>query len=81
MKPNKGVKDRARRDLELEEVDSKTIESARIALERKSKVYEKLQRGLTGGLSEKQYETLLVDVRLHHKSSCVTDLNSSTVKQ
>lgn len=41
-----------------------TIESARAALERKAKVYEKLMRGKSGGLSEKQYEGLLVDVRV-----------------
>jgi len=41
-----------------------TVESARAALERKAKVYEKLMKGKSGGLSEKQYEGLLVDVRV-----------------
>ena len=63
MKKNKGVANRAARDLEeLEAVSQQTVESARAALERKSKIYEKLQKGMTGGLNDKQYENLLVDV-------------------
>ncbi|OAX41188.1 hypothetical protein K503DRAFT_686013 [Rhizopogon vinicolor AM-OR11-026] len=58
---NKGVQSRAARDTELEEVSKVTIESARVALERKAKVYEQLQRGKSGGLSEAQYESLLID--------------------
>ncbi|QRV75163.1 hypothetical protein RhiJN_03178 [Ceratobasidium sp. AG-Ba] len=58
---NKGVKDRARRDAELEQVSKPTLESARAALERKAQIYDKLQRGKGGGLSEKQREALLVD--------------------
>ncbi|KAG8743385.1 hypothetical protein FRC12_015060 [Ceratobasidium sp. 428] len=58
---NKGVRDRARRDAELEEVSKPTLESARATLERKAQIYEKLQRGKGGGLSEKQREALLVD--------------------
>ncbi|KAG8747302.1 hypothetical protein FRC10_001481 [Ceratobasidium sp. 414] len=58
---NKGVRDRARRDAELEQVSKPTLESARAALERKAQIYEKLQRGKGGGLSEKQREALLVD--------------------
>ncbi|KAG8954267.1 hypothetical protein FRC04_000491 [Tulasnella sp. 424] len=62
---NKGVADRAKRDMEveLEEVSRSTMESARAALEKKSKIYEKLQKGMTGGLNDKQYDSLLVDVR------------------
>ncbi|KAG8892421.1 hypothetical protein FRB99_002715 [Tulasnella sp. 403] len=60
MKKNKGVADRARRDIELE-VSKQTVESAQAALEKKAKIYDKLQRGLTGGLSEREYDTLLVD--------------------
>ncbi|KAG8694951.1 hypothetical protein FRC09_009487, partial [Ceratobasidium sp. 395] len=56
-----GVRDRARRDAELEEVSKPTLESARATLERKAQIYEKLQRGKGGGLSEKQREALLVD--------------------
>lgn len=55
---------RAAHDIELEAVSRVTVESARAALERKAKVYEKLMRGKSGGLSEKQYEALLVDVRV-----------------
>jgi hypothetical protein len=35
-------------------------------LERKAKIYEKLKKGKTGGLTEAQYDALLVDV-----SACV----------
>ncbi|KAJ7739778.1 hypothetical protein DFH07DRAFT_983378, partial [Mycena maculata] len=58
---NKGVSSRASRDIELEAISNPTLESARAALERKAKIYEKLQRGQTGGLNDKQYESLLVD--------------------
>lgn len=50
-------------EVELEEVSRSTMESARAALEKKSKIYEKLQKGMTGGLNDKQYDSLLVDVR------------------
>ncbi|KAF7327621.1 hypothetical protein MKEN_00341400 [Mycena kentingensis (nom. inval.)] len=58
---NKGVKARASRDVELEAISKPTLESARAALERKAKIYDKLKKGQTGGLSDKQYESLLVD--------------------
>ncbi|TDL25507.1 hypothetical protein BD410DRAFT_595768 [Rickenella mellea] len=58
---NKGVASRAARDIELEEVGRPTIEHARAALERKAKIYEKLRKGKTGGLNDKQYDHLLVD--------------------
>lgn len=58
---NKGVEARARRDIELEEVSRSTVESARAALERKAQLYEKLRKGKSGGLSEQQYDALLVD--------------------
>nr|GAT60803.1 predicted protein [Mycena chlorophos] len=57
---NKGVKDRAIRDIELEAISKPTLESARAALERKAKIYDKLKKGQTGGLSDKQYDALLV---------------------
>jgi len=38
------------------------VESARAALERKAQLYEKLRKGKSGGLSEQQYDALLVDV-------------------
>lgn len=62
-KPNKGVNQRAARDVELEEISRPTLEAARAALERKAQIYEKLAKGKSGGLNDKQYETLLVDVR------------------
>ncbi|KAG1905272.1 uncharacterized protein F5891DRAFT_1008473 [Suillus fuscotomentosus] len=58
---NKGVHNRAARDIELEEVSKVTIESGRAVLERKAKIYEKLRKGKSGGLTDKQYEALLVD--------------------
>ncbi|KAH9058380.1 hypothetical protein EDB87DRAFT_1742597 [Lactarius vividus] len=51
--PNKGVHNRAVRDIEQEAVDRRTVESSRI--------YEKLKKGQFGGLSEVQYGELLVD--------------------
>jgi len=60
---NKGVNARASRDIELEAVSKPTLESARAALERKAKIYDKLRKGKTGGLNDQQYDNLLVDVR------------------
>lgn len=68
---------RAARDIELEEVSRPTLESARAALERKAQVYEKLRKGKSGGLSEKQYESLLVDVRVSTRSSFCAWLTST----
>lgn len=61
-RPNKGVEARRARDVELEAVSRPTLESARAALERKALIYDKLKKGKSGGLSDKQYEELLVDV-------------------
>ncbi|KAJ7274466.1 hypothetical protein B0H12DRAFT_399967 [Mycena haematopus] len=58
---NKGVNARASRDIELEAISKPTLDSARAALERKAKIYDKLRKGQTGGLNDKQYESLLVD--------------------
>ncbi|KAF7374952.1 hypothetical protein MSAN_00381300 [Mycena sanguinolenta] len=58
---NKGVNARASRDIELEAISKPTLESARAALERKAQIYDKLKKGKTGGLSDKQYDSLLVD--------------------
>ncbi|KAI9061043.1 hypothetical protein FKP32DRAFT_1667775 [Trametes sanguinea] len=60
-KANPGVQARAARDIELEEISKPTLESARAILERKAKVYDKLRKGKSGGLNEKQYDALLVD--------------------
>lgn len=61
-KQNKGIKARNARDVELEAVSKPTLENARAVLERKAKLYEKLRKGKTGGLTDKQYDSLLVDV-------------------
>ncbi|KAI0346106.1 hypothetical protein BDW22DRAFT_1323793 [Trametopsis cervina] len=60
-RPNKGVEARATRDVELEEISKPTLESARAKLERKALIYEKLRKGKSGGLNDKQYDALLVD--------------------
>lgn len=41
------------------------MDAARAILERKAQVYEKLSKGKSGGLTDKQVDTLLVDVRPH----------------
>ncbi|KIK95423.1 hypothetical protein PAXRUDRAFT_140684 [Paxillus rubicundulus Ve08.2h10] len=77
---NRGVQARSARDVELEEVSKVTVESARAALERKAKVYEKLRKGKSGGLSEKQYSALLVDFDskdIDHYSSDSDDVDES----
>ncbi|KAI0314607.1 hypothetical protein OF83DRAFT_1293767 [Amylostereum chailletii] len=58
---NKNVDKRAARDIQLEDVHKPTYESARIVLERKAKIYEKLMKGQTGGLTDAQFEGVLVD--------------------
>jgi len=47
--------------LEQEVLDRRTVESTRAALERKTKIYEKLKKGQSGGLNEAQFDSLLVD--------------------
>ena len=68
--PNKGVQVRAARDLEQERLDRRTVESTRATLERKAKIYEKLKKGQSGGLSEAQFDGLLVDVRIPSPTLC-----------
>lgn len=50
-------------------MDRRTVESARSILERKAKLYEKLKKGQSGGLSEAQFDGLLVDVSSHRSSA------------
>jgi hypothetical protein len=47
----------------FEQLNNPTLESTRAILEKKAKIYDKLTKGKTGGLTEKQYDSLLVDVR------------------
>lgn len=61
---NKGVQGRGARDMEVDLVGKPTIESARAALERKAKIYDKLKKGQSGGLNDAQYDALLVDAKL-----------------
>ncbi|KAF8920275.1 hypothetical protein CPB85DRAFT_1372985 [Mucidula mucida] len=58
---NKGVHERAERDARLEAISQPTLDKAAAALARKSKIYDKLRRGKTGGLSEEQIAALQVD--------------------
>ncbi|KAF9521681.1 hypothetical protein CPB83DRAFT_801267 [Crepidotus variabilis] len=74
---NKGVSDRATRDVELEEISRPTLDSARSVLERKAKIYEKLRKGKTGGLSGSQYDSLLVDFDSTASTSKYCDVHSS----
>lgn len=71
---------RAERDIELEIASKRTFESGRAALERKAQIYEKLRKGKSGGLSDAQIETLLVDVSTHctFKENLLTHATSST---
>ena len=46
----------------MEESSKKPVESTREELERKARLYDKLKKGKTGGLSEEKYKELLVDV-------------------
>ncbi|KZP00644.1 hypothetical protein CALVIDRAFT_533656 [Calocera viscosa TUFC12733] len=61
-KSNKGVMSRHERDMaELEAIARPTVDRAMAALERKAQIYDKLKKGQTGGLNDKQYDMLLVD--------------------
>jgi len=71
------VDGRASKDIQLEEISKTTLESARTVLERKAKIYDKLRRGKSGGLSDKQYEALLVDVRFFFSGRTISNLGSS----
>lgn len=74
---NKGVEGRAARDLEQDRLDRRTVESTRSILERKTKLYEKLKKGQSGGLSEAQFDSLLVDVRSPRPFRCGTSCDRS----
>ncbi|KAH9902782.1 hypothetical protein C8Q73DRAFT_634712 [Cubamyces lactineus] len=80
-KANPGVHARAARDIELEEISKPTLESARAILERKARVYDKLRKGKSGGLDDKQYGALLVDFEQKgidpHYSSDSDDVDES----
>jgi hypothetical protein len=78
--PNKGVEGRAARDLEHEVLERRTVESTRAALERKAKIYEKLKKGRSGGLSEAQYDALLVDVSSPHPFNRGTTVTGGVVR-
>jgi hypothetical protein len=77
------VSARAARDIELEAISRPTLDSARAALERKAKIYDKLKKGQSGGLNEAQYEALLVDVSVSgsHRACGLNLVYSLTVKK
>ncbi|KAF5377330.1 hypothetical protein D9757_008005 [Collybiopsis confluens] len=58
---NKGVKDRAARDAVEDAISKPTYDSARAHLEKKAKMYNKLMKGKSAGLNDKQFDALLVD--------------------
>ncbi|GJJ08545.1 hypothetical protein Clacol_002763 [Clathrus columnatus] len=58
---NKNIAARNARDLEWSMASKPVLDVAREALERKAAQYDKLRRGKTAGLNEKQYESLLID--------------------
>ena len=65
----------------MEELSRQTIESTREALEKKAKLYDKLKKGKTGGLSEAQYGELLVDVSFVSLLSAMTELTNNSSMQ
>ena len=64
LKQNKDVNKRAARDVELRdaELDRRSYESIQAKLAKKTRQYNQLKRGLTGGLSEAQLAEQNVDV-------------------
>ncbi|KAI6016050.1 hypothetical protein PISMIDRAFT_15775 [Pisolithus microcarpus 441] len=83
VQSNKGVEAPPWRDIELEQVSRSTVESAWAALECQTHMHEKLKKGKSGGLSEQQYEALLVDVNRYESNSDDVDksLTVPTVPQ
>lgn len=57
--------------VELEAVSKHRLEAANAQIERKAKIYEKLKRGDTSGLTDKQRESLLVDVSMLFDHQCL----------
>ena len=54
-------------------LNNRTAESVETQLKRKAEIYEKLQKGKTGGLSSAQLDNLLIDVS-HALSKYIQDL-------
>jgi hypothetical protein len=52
----------AKDDAAWAKLNTRTAESLEAKLKRKAEIYDKLQRGKTGGLSSAQLDNLLVDV-------------------
>lgn len=63
MAPNPGVKSRAARDIELEDIPKATLDQAMAKANEKSKRLYNTLKGKDGGLSEAQLENMLFDVR------------------
>lgn len=61
-RPNKGVAQRMAKDeAEWAKLNARTAESVEEKLKRKAEIYDKLQKGKTGGLTNAQLDNLLVD--------------------
>jgi hypothetical protein len=52
----------AKDDAAWAKLNNRTAESVEAQLKRKAEIYEKLQKGKTGGLSSAQLDNLLIDV-------------------
>jgi len=59
----------AKDDAAWAKLNARTTESVEEKLKRKAEIYEKLQKGKTGGLSSAQLDNLLVDVSEFFPSS------------
>jgi hypothetical protein len=64
----------AKDDAAWAKLNARTAESVEEKLKRKAEIYEKLQKGKTGGLTSAQLDNLLVDVsELSSSSHTLTD--------
>ena len=61
IKSNKGIERRLEADAAALRASKPVAESIRANLERKAKMYERLERGMTGGLTEEQIAALPFD--------------------
>lgn len=62
-RPIKGLEQRMAKDnAEWAKLNERTAESVDLKLRKKAEIYDKLQRGKTGGLTTAQLDNLLVDV-------------------
>jgi hypothetical protein len=70
IKSNKGIKGRLEADAAALRATKRDTESIMVHLERKVKKYDKLGRGMTGGLTEEQIASLPLDASADHSLRC-----------